>query len=373
MAASRTGCRRRPSPGGRPASAATNLPGADQFEQDDFRLGVGARPAGRQMAASTSGPGRCLQPVLGDLRPRPRRPGRHRAGSPRPRRRRAWPARRSPPRGPPANRSCWPPRITDSGGRVLAIAHGPQQQCLPLGRQLLQFGGQRRGHFGAGHFAGHGQADVEEVLVRRANLRQAAGPSPRRLAAAGTARARAATLMCLGRSLSFARSDALPSADGVQRASRLRLAGGRKPLGTGEAGVGSGKSCTGESLPQRPSAALRRPRACRSGPGPGGGRSHGGPCRSRSFAKQFNGLGVLALADRVDHADQLPAVEFRGGVAQRLVDRRIGNAFQPEAGVARSASRRAAGRPGRERRPSCPPRPAAGTPWPSRTSWRWDS
>ena len=112
----------------------------------------------------------------------------------------------------------------------------------------------------------------------------------------------------------------------------ILVAGGRQPLGAGQAGVG-GRKLDGR-LGGHGQRQLFGGRGRADPPQrPGGGRSHRGVLVVHEVGQQFHGLSILALADRIQHADQLPAVQLRGRVAQRLVDRRIGNAFQPEAGV----------------------------------------
>ena len=55
-------------------------------------------------------------------------------------------------------------------GRIAAVGQGQQQEGLPVRAAPAQLGGQRLGHLAAGKLAGRAQADAEQGLVRRAQL-----------------------------------------------------------------------------------------------------------------------------------------------------------------------------------------------------------
>ena len=124
------------------------------------------------MASSTTRPGRRISlpsPICARLRLAQRGVKERCYGRAR---RRVWQTRGSPPRGRAGERLLLA-AINNSGGRrILAIPDGQKQQRLPLGRQLFYHAGQHGGHLGAGHFAGRCQAQLEEILVRRAHQSQ---------------------------------------------------------------------------------------------------------------------------------------------------------------------------------------------------------
>ena len=260
--------------------------------------------------------------LLSPSGPRPHRPVPHRAArSPR-RHRRAWPARRSRPRGWPANRSCWrpgtatrPPPPSDRRGHA---AEAPAARAKASGNSSASAA--------VTSAPGISRATASPTLKNAlsgqriwARSRSFASPCCKR-----NSPRRAATFRYLGTS-AFATASCKATASAFLPAATSPSAQARLPSAM--------HFFTGE-LPHRASFKTRGGLAgADPAQGTGGSRGDRRVTVAQQFLQQAHGLGIFPLADGIDHADQLAAVQFRGGVAEGLVDRRIGDAFQAEAGV----------------------------------------
>ena len=276
-----------------------------------------ARRAAR--SASTSLPGRSAStsgPLATDRR---WSPSRHPAARARTRRCPSGPARGWPRCGPSSGPllAAW-----STAGKRLASPRSARariSRACRSGAARPNSADQRVGHLAAGQLAGGAQSEGEQRLVGRLQLldqQRHAGRSRARIAPRVASRIR-----CFGH---------VGLADGV-----VELARPRSPCP--RPATSRRRGCS----PRRPPSGPRPARRPAIAPGPW--RPPAPPMRPRataaaeatsasaSFSRAIEAvdrLGVAADADRVDHADQQPALQLAHGLAQRVVGGRIGNRLQ---------------------------------------------